>query len=147
AGDLDGDLSVAQLRYPVGINATQDGSLFYVSDLGPAGRGRLRRIYLTPTGAPVLAPGNAGLSLSPNPFRAMTSVRYALRRNGPTDLAVYDTAGRLVRRLADAPGVAGEHVVTWDGRDDSGRPTAAGVYHLRLSADGRTEGRRVVRLR
>ncbi|MCA9750740.1 MAG: hypothetical protein KC591_01000, partial [Gemmatimonadetes bacterium] len=50
AGDLDGDLSVAQLRYPVGINATQDGSLFYVSDLGPAGRGRLRRIYLTPTG-------------------------------------------------------------------------------------------------
>ena len=45
----------------------------------------------------------------------------------------YDWAG--VRRLADAPGVAGEHVVTWDGRDDSGRPTAAGVYHLRVTLE------------
>jgi hypothetical protein len=42
---------------------------------------------------------------------------------------------------------AGFHRVGWDGQDDDGRRLARGVYHLRLSAGGRTATRSMVLLR
>lgn len=148
AGDLDGDLSVAQLRYPVGIGATHDGSLFYISDLAPSGRGRLRRIFLTdPTGIPDVPAAGHRFLLAPNPFSREATVRYTLDRSAPVELAIYDSAGRLVRRLASRTEREGEHAVSWDGRSDAGRTAVAGIYHVRLSIDGRAESRRLVRLR
>lgn len=148
AGDLDGDLSTAQLRYPVGINATQDGSLFYISDLAPSGRGRLRRVFLAdPTSVPSVQSGATGFLLAPNPFREGTSVRYSLHRAGPIELSIHDVSGRLVRTLVSGSAGAGEHVAPWNGRDSHGRPAAAGIYQVRLRADGHVQGRRLVRLR
>ncbi|MBZ0269845.1 hypothetical protein K8I85_16970 [bacterium] len=148
AGDLDGDLSVAQLRYPVGIGATHDGDLFYIADIAPSGNGRLRRIVLSgATGAASLPTGAPRFGLAPNPFTRETTVRYTLRRAGRVELAIHDAAGRLVRRLASGSESAGDHARSWDGRDEAGRPAAAGVYHVRLLADGHALGRRLVRLR
>jgi flagellar hook assembly protein FlgD len=47
-------------------------------------------------------------------------------------LEVYDTTGRLVRiqPLGNSP--AGQHSITWDGRDSSGAELASGVYFIRL---------------
>jgi len=81
---------------------------------------------------------------APNPFGGATTIRYALPAAGPADLAVYDLAGRLVRRLVRGEQAAGEHFVTWKGDDEAGRRVAAGVYFYRLTATGRTTTKTMV---
>lgn len=92
------------------------------------------------------APSALLMSLSParpNPTRLATTLRYVLPRDGFARLALYDAAGRTVRRLADGQLPAGEHIATWDLRDASGRAVAPGVYFARLEADGRVLTRAV----
>jgi flagellar hook assembly protein FlgD len=50
-------------------------------------------------------------------------------------LSVYDASGKLVRELVSAVQNPSNYSVAWDGRDDSGRRLANGVYVLRLDAD------------
>lgn len=84
---------------------------------------------------------------SPNPFTTSTEIRFALPRAAHADLAIYDTAGRVVRQLVGARVDAGAHVARWDGADASGRALAAGVYFYRFVADGASETRKLVILR
>lgn len=72
----------------------------------------------------------------PNPFNPSTTISFALRRPGPVSITVYDVAGRVVKTLVAASYPAGFHEVTWRGDDRGGRQAAAGVYFLRLDADG-----------
>jgi dipeptidyl aminopeptidase/acylaminoacyl peptidase len=83
---------------------------------------------------------------TPNPFRASTTVRFALPAPGRADLVVFDVAGRRVRTLVSGELNAGVHAPVWDGRDDAGRRVAAGVYFVRLKADGFDATRKAVRL-
>jgi photosystem II stability/assembly factor-like uncharacterized protein len=87
------------------------------------------------------------LTSSPNPFRAGTSVTYALSRPGSVTLSVYDIAGRLVRTLESGSKDAGEHEVRWDGTNASGRPVASGTYFLRLESEGEVKAGKVSVLR
>jgi len=69
----------------------------------------------------------------PNPFDNSTLIRYELARKDQVRLAVYSVEGERVRSLVDqALQDAGPHSVRWDGRDDSGRKAAPGVYFYRL---------------
>jgi photosystem II stability/assembly factor-like uncharacterized protein len=69
----------------------------------------------------------------PNPFNPGTTLRYGVAAAGPVRLAIFDVRGRRVRTLVDAPrGASGSYRATWDGRDERGRPAAAGVYEARL---------------
>jgi flagellar hook assembly protein FlgD len=49
-------------------------------------------------------------------------------------LKIYNTLGQEIRTLADAPFEAGMHQVKWDGKDNSGKSAASGVYFYRLQA-------------
>jgi agmatine/peptidylarginine deiminase len=88
--------------------------------------------------------GGGGESVFPNPFRDRTRFRFELRFPERVELAVYDVRGRLVRRLVDGERPAGMTEIDWDGRDDSGRRVAAGVYWFRLRAAGLRHARPVV---
>lgn len=86
-------------------------------------------------------PGN-GRALSfdrpkPNPSNGRTVFTYALAADGPVRLELFGANGRVVRTLDRGTRVAGLHAVRWDGRDDSGRRVAPGVYFARLEAGGR----------
>ncbi len=83
---------------------------------------------------------------APSPFRGSTSIAYAIDRPGRVTLRLYDLRGRVIRTLVDRELEGGEFQATWDGRDDAGRSTAAGIYFLRLRSDGRERLQRVVRL-
>ena len=80
----------------------------------------------------------------PNPFNPETRIRYRLASSADVTLAVFNPLGQLVRTLATGHRPAGEHVVTWDGRDAKGRPVASGVYVYRLSASAMTQSRKMV---
>lgn len=74
---------------------------------------------------------------SPNPFNPSTRIRYHLQKAAEVNLAVYDLQGRLIRTLASGRQNAGEHLQTWDGRDENGSSVASGVYICVLNASGR----------
>lgn len=84
---------------------------------------------------------------SPNPFVAGTALSYRLTATSNVALRVFDVNGRLVRVLDAGSRAAGEHRVTWDGRDADGHPVASGVYLARLSAEGQERTRTIVRMR
>jgi hypothetical protein len=71
---------------------------------------------------------------SPNPFNAVTEIRYRLPETGAVTLVIYNTIGQEVCRLADEVQPAGIYRVRWDGRDASGRQVASGLYFCRLQA-------------
>jgi sugar lactone lactonase YvrE len=82
----------------------------------------------------------------PNPVSPGGAVRYALPRDEHVRLRLYDIAGREVRTLENGMGTAGWHTLRWDGRGDAGQKLGAGVFFLRLEAEGRTLTQRVVAL-
>ena len=88
------------------------------------------------TAVPVAAISARLLGAAPNPFNPRTTVRFSLPASGRVLLDLHDAAGRLVAVLADAAFEAGEHGVTWDGRDRQGRAVASGSYFARLRAGG-----------
>ena len=81
----------------------------------------------------------------PNPTRGSSLIRFDLAEPGHAVIEVHDLQGRLVRTLVSARLDAGRHSTEWDGRDQSGRALAAGVYAYRLKL-GQTEFRRKMTL-
>jgi hypothetical protein len=75
-------------------------------------------------------------SALPNPFRTVTTLRYALARAGRAELAIFDAQGRIVRTLVNREQPAGRGSATWDGGTNGGGSAAPGLYFARLSAPG-----------
>ncbi len=106
---------------------------------------RLRLAVVTGSAPVPATPAAAALrAAGPNPFHDATTLSFSLAHGGPLRWEVFDLAGRRVagdtRTLT-----AGEHAVTWDGRDGAGRSVQPGLYLLRWRADGRTGTARLVR--
>ena len=87
------------------------------------------------------------LESAPNPFQDRTTISYTLATPAHVHLNLYDSAGRLTRRLVHAYRRSGTHHVTWDGTDSDGRRVSSGVYYYRLDADGKTVTQSLVLVR
>ncbi|MBL8028048.1 MAG: T9SS type A sorting domain-containing protein, partial [Fibrobacteres bacterium] len=81
----------------------------------------------------------AMMSISPNPFTSNTTLNFSTEKDGKVSVSVWDTRGRLVSRLTpeDHSLKAGTHTVAWNGRDAMSRKVTAGVYFMKVSADGK----------
>jgi N-acetylneuraminic acid mutarotase len=77
---------------------------------------------------------------TPNPFNPSTTIRFSLPEAGATTLAVYSIMGQLVHVVIERDLGAGLHEIVWDGRDDSGRNVASGVYLYRLEWQAASPG-------
>ncbi len=84
---------------------------------------------------------------SPNPFLDATVIRFDLPQPASARLAIYDANGRWKRDLAHGMLDAGPHVVSWNGRDASGRPCASGIYFYKLDQGTNHAQGRLVLLR
>lgn len=83
----------------------------------------------------------------PNPFGSGTTFRFRLEDAATVSAEIFDVTGACVRQLLrDLPARAGEHIVHWDGRTDAGARAAAGTYFYRVTVDGRSEARQMVRI-
>lgn len=63
---------------------------------------------------------------------------------GVVDIAVYNVAGRRIRTVTRSAFPAGQHLVLWDGRDDSGALVRSGTYFLRATSAGEAGQLKVV---
>jgi len=81
----------------------------------------------------------------PNPFNPRTTISFHLPAADHVDLGIYDLKGRLVRSLHRGQMSAGEHGISWNGRDVLGRSVASGVYFCKLrTGSGEELTRRMV---
>ena len=92
--------------------------------------------------------GGRGVLLAPpfpNPARGGATFAFESFDDAPVTIAIVDARGRVVRRavLAGAPG---RRSWQWDGRDEAGRTTAAGVYRVRAYGPAGGTSRALVRV-
>lgn len=80
----------------------------------------------------------------PNPFNSGTVIPFSLPSATRVEAVVYDLAGQRVATLLHGLRQAGTYAVTWDGRDDQGRPLASGVYLYQFTAGGQQATRKLV---
>jgi hypothetical protein len=88
-------------------------------------------------------------NVAPNPVAAggMAHISFVVpRTTGATRLQVVDLAGRVVATLVNAPLSPGRYSVPWDGTTAHGGLARAGVYFVKLSAEGASATTRLVRL-
>jgi len=83
----------------------------------------------------------------PNPFMPSTKILYRLSDFTKVTIDIFDIRGRRVRRLVDAETDPGVHTVEWDGTDQSGRRSPAGVYLYRMSAGDFVRDRKMLLVR
>jgi hypothetical protein len=86
----------------------------------------------------------------PNPFNPVTRIQYAVGgRQTPihTTLRVYNILGQFVRTLVDEERAPGNYSITWDGKDNTGKEVASGIYFYQLKTKDSTKTRKMILLR
>jgi hypothetical protein len=83
----------------------------------------------------------------PNPFNPSTRISFDLPAQAHVKLVIYDVSGRLVLTLVNKDMEQGHKEISWDGRDNSGRKVASGIYFYRLAAGAFTETKKMVLLK
>ena len=83
----------------------------------------------------------------PNPARDAVTLDFELPRAAIARLEVFDLHGRRVARLVDGLLPAGRYSRVWRGRGEGDHELGAGVYFVRLEANGERATSRIVRLR
>ena len=74
----------------------------------------------------------------PNPFNSQTIVHYSLTNEGPYNIKLYDSAGRIVTTLVSGNGHAGSFYLSLNGANLS-----SGIYLIRLKTRELTISRKI----
>ena len=134
-GDGDTDLVVLGMS-----PASSHGGVFVLLNQGTPATAVASETTTTPTAF------SLGTNY-PNPFNPTTTIPLVVPAGARNvDLTIYNVLGQPMRRVWTGPLEAGEHRLTWDGRDAQGQPVAAGVYVYRLQVDEQTHTRKMVKI-
>lgn len=75
----------------------------------------------------------------PNPFNAMTSIRFTALRESFIEISVFNAVGAKVKNLSRDIFPAGQYTLHWDGTDAEGMVMPTGVYFCRISSPGQSQ--------
>lgn len=64
----------------------------------------------------------------PNPFNPSTAIKFSLSKSAFTSLVIYNIKGQKIRTLVNEMLEMGYHHIVWDGKTDSGKSAASGIY-------------------
>ena len=70
----------------------------------------------------------------PNPCSKNTMINYQLAKQGQVSLKVYNTLGQVVKTLVNESQNPGSYSVKWNGNDEMGKQTSAGIYFYRMAS-------------
>ncbi|HEX9652447.1 MAG TPA: carboxypeptidase regulatory-like domain-containing protein [bacterium] len=74
----------------------------------------------------------------PNPFNPETRIKFGLPSEMTVRLRIFNLLGREVRTLDGGRMAAGEHAISWNGRDHSGAVLSSGIYFYMLEVNGQS---------
>jgi flagellar hook assembly protein FlgD len=74
------------------------------------------------------------LSAYPNPFADQVTIRFSIFESAATNISVYSLLGQKIRQISYNYFSAGDHQLTWDGRNDAGAPVPDGIYFIRITS-------------
>lgn len=87
-------------------------------------------------------------TIAPNPFNPSTTISFSVPSpGGRVAVSIYNMAGKLVRRLADADMPQGQRTLAWDGRGELGESLSSGVYFCRIETPGESDQKKLVLLK
>lgn len=111
--------------------AKVDGALVHIYEVVEDGAQKARTEI--PTLVAAAQPTLFSVRVYPNPFNPATQIYFYLPSEGVVAVLVYNVNGRVVKELSNGFCKAGEHVVTWNGRDELGKTVASGMYFSQVS--------------
>jgi hypothetical protein len=86
----------------------------------------------------------------PNPFNESIVIRYQIPTTSSgsfVSIKIYDIRGRHIRTLANSHQSGGYYSISWNGRNDSGRLMANGIYFIRFASGQYRENIKVLLMR
>ena len=82
---------------------------------------------------PVLIPQITNLQQNfPNPFNPVTNINYSLVEAGKVKIEIFNIKGEKIRTLVDENKNVGYHSAIWNGKDNSGKTVASGMYFYNM---------------
>ena len=140
AGDVNGDGATDLVVLGRSVEGGDGGAFVFLNQGVPAATA----IAAEPTSTPTAFALGANY---PNPFNPATTIPVSVTAGtGDVDLTIYNVLGQPVRQVWNGPLAAGEHRLTWDGRNEQGQSVAAGVYMYRLQMGDQMRIRKMVKL-
>ena len=140
AGDVNGDGATDLVVLGRSVEGGPDGAFVFLNQGVPAATAIAAETTTTPSAFALGAN-------YPNPFNPATTIPLSMPTEaGDVDVTIYNVLGQPVRHVWNGPLAAGEHQLTWDGRDAQGQPVATGVYLYRLQVGEQTRIRKMVKL-
>jgi hypothetical protein len=95
--------------------------------------------------SPVVTPSITMLKQNyPNPFNPKTTISFNMPKSGFANLSIYNAKGQLVKTLTNGMTKAGDNKIVWEGTDNNGSRVSSGLYFYKLSANGKTETRKMM---
>jgi len=127
----------------IASDAAVDGTLAYIADETYFGVYDCSAALETGEPAPIIVPQEFVLhSACPNPFNAVTQIRFDVPRSAWVNLQVFDITGRLVTTLAAQPFEAGMHTVPF-----AANQVSSGAYFVRLQSGSFSTSQRITLIR
>ena len=80
----------------------------------------------------------------PNPFNPSTVIRYSLPHRSMVSLNIFDLKGRLIRNLVESFQDPGLKSVSWNAKDNRGRPLPTGIYLYQIQSKNYLDSKKVI---
>jgi hypothetical protein len=80
----------------------------------------------------------------PNPFNPTTTISFSLKERGPVAINIYNILGQKVKTLHTGETPAGNHHLSWNGKDDKNNNVASGVYFYKMQSREYTNTRKMI---
>jgi len=74
----------------------------------------------------------------PNPFNPETKIKFSTERDSDVQVTIYSLIGEKVQTIQNGQLNAGNHNLSWYGKDQSGNKVPSGVYFYEVKSDNRT---------
>jgi len=138
-------------RDKVWINLKNDSVYYFIS----AENDTVRRFQLLAGSSRFMAENSQSgmvtttelLQNYPNPFNGQTVIAYQVVQEGKVEIAIYNLLGQKIRVLYSGTQTAGRKQGIWDGRDETGRIAASGVYLIKMNGPDFSAQRKMIFLR
>lgn len=80
----------------------------------------------------------------PNPFNAITNIKYDLPIESKINITIYDILGREIINLTNTIKQTGTHTIKWNGLNNLNEPVNSGIYIVKLTTQNNIQTKKLV---